>query len=149
MAREREMPRAAKILGAAATAPFVLGTLGFWLLPADAAGHALDAQVFYGVTALTFLGAVHWGTAIVDGRNPGRLWRRLGWSMLPGLVAWMAAMMTAVPMLVTLMAGIGVCHLVDLRARDRGELPIWYLALRRWTNAVAVLSLGASLLRLA
>ena len=75
-------------------------------------------------------------------------WHRLGWCMLPGLIAWVAALMTAVPMLVTLMAGIGVSHLMYLRARDRGELPVWYLTLRRWTNAVAVLSLGASLLRL-
>ena len=148
MARAHAIPKAAKVLGVAGTAPLVLGAFGFWLLPLDVAAHALDAQVFYGVTALTFLCAVHWGAAIVYQTTPDRLWHRLGWGMLPGLIAWVAALMTAVPMLVTLMAGIGVSHLMDLRARDRGELPVWYLALRRWTNAVAVLSLGASLLRL-
>ena len=52
------------------------------------------------------------------------------------------------PALVALMLGIGASHLVDLRACRRGDLPEWYAALRRRTNAVAMLALGASLLRL-
>ena len=145
--RTQGIPTAAAILGAAGAIPFVLGTLGFWLLPPAEAAHALDAQVFYGVTVLAFLGAVHWGAAFAEGPDADRLWARLGWGVTPALIAWAAAMMTAVPALMTLMAGLGAAYVVDLRARDRGDVPGWYLDLRRRLTALALLALGSSLLR--
>lgn len=152
MARYREVPAAAKLLGGAGALPFLLGAAGGWMLPSPWAGLSLDALVFYGVVILSFLGAVHWGAALGgaalgDAADSDRLWRRLGWGVTPALIAWTAAMMTAVPALVTLILGIGLAYVVDLRARDRDELPGWYLEMRRWLTAVATLSLGAALLK--
>ncbi len=150
MARMRETPPAAAVvLVGLGLLPFVAGALGFWLLPPDQAAHALDAQVFYSVVVLAFLGAVHWGTAMADGPDADRLGARLGWSVVPALIGWLAALMTALPALVVLMAGFAAAYLVDRRAGDRGELPTWYLDLRRRATAVVLLSLGASLLRVA
>ncbi len=145
--RAQGIPTAAAVLGGAGAIPFVAAAAGVWLLEPGWAAHALDAQVFYGVTILAFLGAVHWGVALSEGPDTDRLWPRLGWSVTPALIAWAAAMMTALPALVTLMAGIGAAYVVDLRARDRGDFPPWYLELRRRLTAVALLALGASLLR--
>jgi len=147
MRRHQEIPAAAKLLGGAGALPFLLGAAGGWLLPSPWAELSLDALVFYGVVILSFLGAVHWGVALDDAAHADRLWRRLGWGVTPALIAWSAAMMTAVPALATLTLGIGLAYFVDLRARDRDELPGWYLELRRWLTAVATLSLGAALLK--
>jgi len=148
MGRMQETPpQPAAALVGLGLVPFVAGALGFWLLPPMLAAHALDAQVFYAVTVLAFLGAVHWGAALADGLDADRLWPRLCWSVVPALIAWIAALMTARPALIVLMVGFGAAYLVDRRARDRGELPAWYLGLRRPATAVVVLSLGASLLR--
>ena len=147
MGRLREAPAAASVLVGLGLVPFVAGGLGFWLLPPELAAHALDAQVFYAVAVLAFLGAVHWGVALADGPDADRLGNRLGWSVVPALTGWVAALMTALPALVLLMAGFGAAYLVDRRAGDRGELPAWYLDLRRRATAVVLLALGASLLR--
>ena len=148
MARMQEMPPpAATVLVVLGIVPFVAGALGFWLLPPEWAAHALDAQVFYAVPVLSFLGAVHWGVALVEGPDGDRLWVRLGWGVVPALIGWLAALMTAGPALIVLMAGFGAAYLVDLRARDRGDLPAWYLGLRRRATALVLLSLGDSLLR--
>lgn len=147
MGRMQETPPAAAALVGLGLLPFVGGALGFWLLPPALAAHALDAQVFYAVPVLAFLGAVHWGAALADGPDADRMWPRLGWGVVPALIAWIATLMTALPALVVLMAGFGAAYLADRRARDRGELPDWYLGLRRRATAVVLLSLGASLLR--
>ena len=101
MARMQEAPpQPAATLVGLGLVPFVAGALGFWLLPPRWAAHALDAQVFYAVTVLAFLGAVHWGVALADGLDADRLWRRLGWGVVPALIAWVAALMAHVlPML--------------------------------------------------
>lgn len=147
MGRLREAPAAATVLVGLGLVPFVAGALGFWLLPPDLAAHALDVQVFYAVPVLAFLGAVHWGAALADGPDADRLGVRLAWAVVPALIGWVAALMTALPALTLLMAGYAAAYLVDRRARDRGELPDWYLDLRRRATAVVLLALGASLLR--
>lgn len=149
MAVTKQAPVAATVLVGAGLIPFAAGALGLWVLPPAMAAHALDAQVFYGVTVLAFLGAVHWGAVFAAGpTTEATLWRRLGWGVVPALVAWMAALMTAVPAVLTLMAGLGASYAVDRWAGGRGELPDWYLGLRRRATAVALLCLGVSLLRL-
>ncbi len=147
MGRMQETPSAAAVLVGLGIAPFVAGAAGFWLLPANWAGHALDAQVFYAVAVLAFLGAVHWGVAVADGPDADRPWKRFGWGVVPALLGWVAALMTAPWALSLLMLGFGAAYLVDRRACDRGELPDWYLGLRRRATALVLLSLGASLLR--
>lgn len=149
MARLREPPVVAAVLVGLGLVPFVAGALGFWLLPPALAAHALDAQVFYAAPVLAFLGAVHWGAALSDGPDSDRFGVRVGWSVVPALVGWAATLMTALPALTLLMAGFATAYVADRRACDRGELPAWYLDLRRRATAVVLLALGASLLRLA
>lgn len=147
MRRMHETPPAAAALVGLGLAPFVAGAAGLWLLPPELAAHALDAQVFFAVPVLAFLGAVHWGAAMAEGPDADRLGARLAWGAVPAALAWIAALMNAAPSLVVLMTGFGAAYLADRRARDRGELPEWYLGLRRRATAIVLLSLGASLLR--
>lgn len=147
MGRMHETPSAAAVLTGLGVVPFAAGAAGFWLLPPEWGAHALDAQVFYAVAVLAFLGAVHWGVAVADGPDADRLWSRLGWGVVPALIGWVAALMTAAWALTLLMAGFGAAYLADRRACDRGDLPDWYLGLRRRATALVLLSLGASLLR--
>ncbi|NQW09578.1 MAG: DUF3429 domain-containing protein [Alphaproteobacteria bacterium] len=150
MATLADIPPPAGTLGFAGVLPFVAGTVGFWALPQpNWAWLALEAQVFYGCVILSFLGAVHWGAVLAEGSEAvAEAWPRLGWSVTPALVGWMAALMNPAPALVTLMVGLGAAFVIDRRTVTMGGFPEWYGVLRRWLTAIALLSLGVSLIRL-
>jgi len=144
-----DVPAPARILGLAGAIPFWVAAALFWFGP-DAFWQwkALEVQIFYGVAILSFLGAVHWGVALRDGPEAEGLWPRLGWSVTPALIAWIASLMNPVPALATLIVGVAAAYFMDLRAREQGWLPGWYLELRKWLTILVVLSLAVSLVRL-
>lgn len=149
MANLSDVPPPVRILGFAGAIPFVAGSVGFWALQPDSlAWLVLEAQVFYGCVILSFLGAVHWGAVLTEAEGIDEAWPRLGWSVTPALVAWMAALMNPVPALVTLMVGLAAAFEIDRRTVSAGGFPEWYGVLRRWLTAIALLSLGVSWVRL-
>ena len=125
-----QTPRPALALGFAGLIPFWLGTVGVWLLPLPWNVHALQIQVLYAATILSFLGAVHWGLAVanyggapatVDNTAPAMTWSRLGWSVVPPLVAWIAVCMNAVPGIITFILAFAALYFGD-RAAVRANL---------------------------
>lgn len=146
MAGLADIPAPARLLGFAGAIPFVAGAVGFWALQPDSlAWLVLEAQVFYGCVVLSFLGAVHWGAVLAEEDTVAEAWPRLGWSVTPALVAWMAALMNPVPALVTLMVGLAAAFAIDRRTVAAGGFPAWYGVLRRWLTAIALMSLGVNL----
>lgn len=142
------VPPAARLLGLAGLIPFWVPVL-ILALAIDPALR-LDAQralLGYGAVILAFLGAVHWGVALRMGE--GADWRRLGWSVLPSLIGWVALLLAPVPGLVLLILGLGAAFVVDVRAIHGAVLPGWYLPLRRVLTVGALSALLLALLLLA
>ena len=133
------VPQAGQWLGYAGLIPFAAALLG--VLLGDAQRQAYFAQQFiaYGAVILSFVGAVHWGLALVGGRMRAM---RLSMSILPALLAWAALLLPAAAAAWLLLAGF-----VALRAWEAGApvattLPAWYRQLRtRLTGAVALMLL--------
>jgi hypothetical protein len=99
-----------KQLGYAGLVPFFLLALAAWVAP-DAARPDLQRSLsIYGAVILSFVGAVHWGVALV---SQSQDLRQYVWGVLPGLLGWLGAslpLQVGVPML---SIGLIVCWLVD------------------------------------
>jgi hypothetical protein len=146
-----DVPFPARVLGLGGVIPFAACSAIFWMMFDTApfwAWKALEAQLFYGAVILSFLGAVHWGSVLTDGAAAEQIWFRLGWSVTPALLAWLAALMNPVPAVLTLIVGMAAAYFMDLRAREQGWFPDWYLALRKVLTLLVVASLAVSLARL-
>ena len=126
------VPLSARVLGFGGAIPFVGCAVLFWMA-ADAswAWKALELQIFYGCMILSFLGAVHWGAVLRDGADAEAIWARLGWSVTPALLAWLASLLIPTMALLTLILGVAAAYFMDLKARDNGWFPAWYLALQQ------------------
>ncbi len=133
----RDLPLPARVFGLGGLIPFLGLALACWVRPG--LGFALAA---YGATILAFLGAVHWGFALSDGRAP---WWRFGLGVMPALVGWVAMLLPVATALVVLAAGIAATAGVERVAAARGLVPAPYLALRLVLSggAVAGLLIGA------
>ncbi|MCR9175634.1 MAG: DUF3429 domain-containing protein [Alphaproteobacteria bacterium] len=146
-----DVPFPARVLGLGGVIPFAGCAAVFWALFDSApfwAWKAFEAQLFYGVVILSFLGAVHWGSVLAAREEAEQIWFRLGWSVMPALLAWLAALMNPLPAVLTLVVGVTAAYFMDLRARDQGWFPRWYLALRKILTLLVIASLAASLVRL-
>jgi len=146
------IPRPAAVLGATGLIPFVACAVGVWALSPRWASLALDVQLYYGAAILSFLGAVHWGTALAGLGAGGDsraacTWTRLGWSVAPALVAWASLVMVPLIGVIAQILGFTAVFFGDLTAVRQGLAPGWYPRLRRPLTAVVVAALGASLLR--
>jgi hypothetical protein len=136
----RDVPPAALWPGLAGLLPF----LACALLPlaTDAAWHPLAQQalVAYGAVILTFVGAIHWGIALMAPRHPASA-ACFGWSVVPALWGWLALFPSFIASLALLGAGFIVQLAVDYRAAGALGLPAWYLALRSLLTSGVLLSL--------
>ena len=97
----------------------------------------------YGAVILSFLGAVHWGLAMQDNRNP--YWYL--WSITPALFGFTSLLLLDVEMRVfALIPLFGLAWFVDFQAAKIGLIPNWYMQLRSMLTAGAMISLVAMLL---
>ncbi len=141
----RRVPLFAVVLGVAGVAPFIL--LGLLALSPDAAqaGRMTLLLVAYGAVILSFVGAVHWGFALVQQEMasiPAER-ARLLLGVVPALVGWAALALPVVGLpywsgLVVLIAGFLGTVLVEHRASQRGLVPPGYMWLRWGLSAVVV-----------
>ena len=139
-ARPPHMPR---FLGWAGLVPFGLAAL--------ATHSGIDVLVLYGflggtaysAVILSFLGAVHWGLAMQDNRNP--YWYI--WSVTPALFGFATLLMVDTESrIVALIPLFSLAWSVDRQAANHGLIPNWYMRLRSMLTAGAVISLAAMLL---
>ncbi len=135
------VPRPALVLGFAGLLPFLAASLGLWLADYPDSLAALDIQLAYGAVILSFMGAVHWGLALGDGAIS---YRRLGWSVVPALLGWLALLLNPVYGLLLMVLGFAGVYFGDLRAIAAGNAPAWYRALRRPLTLIVIASLASS-----
>jgi len=149
------LPRPALVYGVAGLVPFYVGAAGVWLLPPGWADAALYLQLAYGACILSFLGGVHWGLAMAGTTAEGdperhMSWRRLGWSVLPALVAWIAVGLPFAPLFAVVLLAVAFSALFqgDLVAVRRGLAPPWYRALRKPLTIAVLVALAVTIFRL-
>ena len=138
-----EVPRPALYLGFAGLIPFMASSLGVWIAPFHWNLAALDIQLAYGAVILSFMGAVHWGLAMAAGRD-SLTYDRLGWSVVPALLGWLALLLNPTLGLLLLAAGFAAVYLGDLRSIAAGNTPAWYRALRKPLTVIVILALASS-----
>jgi hypothetical protein len=140
VANLRDAPAAALWPGLAGLLPF----LACALLPlaTDTVWHPLQQQalVAYGALILTFVGAIHWGIALMVPRQPAA-GACFAWSVVPALWGWCALFPSFVVSLALLGAGFIVQLAVDYRVAAVFGLPAWYLELRAVLTSCVLLSL--------
>lgn len=143
------IPAPALWLGASGAVPFV--ALAVASLTVDSALQApvIVALGFYGAVILSFLGGVQWGLAISDRDTKRASFTRLGLSVVPSLVAWLALLLPALAGLPLLAVAFVVAYVADRRAEQRSLGPAWYPRLRLPLTLTVVASLLAATVPLA
>lgn len=139
----RPVPPAAAWLGGAGAIPFVVGAavaiasqdeFRFWTQSVLAA---------YGACILSFLGGIHWGLAIAPAAH-GPHWSRLGFSVVPALIAWLTFLFPMTPGLLLLALAFAVLLAGDFAAVRMGWAPPWYPRLRVPLTVVVLACLVAA-----
>jgi len=159
------LPLLATVLGLGGLLPFLGCTVAILIFPSHApAPRLVLALIDYGAVILSFLGAVHWGLALVASppdllapaegsvvRAQLRVDRvRLALGVLPALIGWAALLvpLVASPLLGLVLLALGFLGvlLVEARAARTGAIPPGYLPLRVLLTAVVLLCLLAVLI---
>ncbi len=130
-------------LGYGGLLPFVGTALLLWLAPVQ---HSrwLEMLLTYGAVILSFVGALHWGFAMVHPATVGRPMNGMyAWSVMPSLLGWAALLVAPAAGATLLIAGFLVQYRQDLRLARVLPLPAWYLPLRLQLTVVACLCLAS------
>lgn len=138
------VPAAAAWLGGLGVVPFVALSAASQLTSGDLKRVAIDALMAYGAVILSFLGGIHWGSAMAD-REPdtdrpidaGRLCL----SVVPSLAGWLALLLKAESGLAVLAFAFAGTLLLDLRSARKGLAPPWYPKLRKPLTMIVVSAL--------
>jgi len=142
-----EVPRPALVLGLAGLIPFAACAVAVWTSSPIFQVEGVGLLLTYAAVILTFLGGVHWGKALA-GENAGDLnWMRLGWSVTPSLIAWIALRMSPGFTIIVFIAAFAAAFLVDRHAVRAGFFPEWYLPLRKVLTLGVMTCLIATLAR--
>ncbi len=138
--------RHAHTLGAAGVLPFIALAAALWLLPTGYTATTLRWLLAYGAVILSFVGALHWGVALVHPEIPDDARARLMvWSVMPALAGWLALAVTPIVGLGLLTAMFVLQFVADQRLAARFPLSPWFLRLRGRLTAAVVLCLALAL----
>ena len=138
------VPGIATILGYGWLLPFIGLALGLWLTPEQYQPSVHHALLTYAAIILSFMGAIHWGTAIALKNDQQKL--QLGISVIPPLLAWLAMLLPLNYSYAILIVAFCVLCIYDSRMTKHGHLPDWYPTLRIPLTTTVVATLITSLL---
>lgn len=139
-----DTPRSVSMLGNGGLIPFVVLTFALWAEPSDSVFWTL-ALVSYGAVILSFVGAIHWGIAMMSHELGPRLAnRRFMWSVVPSLMGWISTLLPPQLSVWVLISGFAMHYWQDHLLQTHTTLPSWYLPLRRRLTMVACFSLLVS-----
>ena len=96
------------------------------------------ALLFYGAVILSFVGAVHWGVALLCSDLSDRERNEeYGLSVIPALIGWMTYLLMPFAAVLLLLLGFAFQYVVDIRSARRIPWPAWYLTLRKRLTTIA------------
>ena len=129
-------PSAALLLGFCGLVPFVtLSALSFVVSSAHRPAVTFSLLA-YGATIVSFLGAIHWGLAMVE-NVPSK--RQLFWGVLPSLLAWVSLLVQVEWGLLVVAAVLLLCLVLDYQIYPDFGLDHW-LGMRLILSIVAMIS---------
>lgn len=143
-----QMPVVPGLLGYGGLIPFI----GLGILSNVEPQHAMmyrGALLLYGAVILSFVGAVHWGIALVDPRLSDRA-RNAAYlfSVIPALIGWITYIFAPVSAVLVLVLGFILQYWFDLKSAQTIQWPGWYLPLRLRLTVVASVFLMVGVLPL-
>ena len=134
--------RLAHSLGFAGLVPFVLLSVGCWIVHPDWLGILIRGQLAYGISILSFLGGIHWGAALTSTQLTMNQTRRaLIWGVTPSLIALLAAKALLGLGFAVLTIGFVTAYLIDKRLYRWYGVPDWFIRLRFQLTCVVVAAL--------
>ena len=136
---QQPVPRLPALLGYAGLIPFVMLSAALWLVPPSYQVLVNQALLLYASLILAFMGAVHWGLAMLQTKMEYQ--RQLVFSVIPALVAWFAFFLPEILNYSVLIIAFALLCLFDTRMAKTGRVPRWYPRLRSPLTAVVVASL--------
>jgi len=136
---QQPVPRLPALLGYAGLIPFVVLSAALWLVPTTYQLLINQALLLYASLILAFMGAVHWGLAMLQ--TEINYQRQLMFSVIPALVAWLALFLPEILNYSVLIIAFALLCLFDTRMSKTGRAPRWYPRLRSPLTAVVVASL--------
>jgi hypothetical protein len=125
------------MLGYAGLIPFIISAAGIWFASDNMARIFDQALLTYGACILAFMGAIHWGQAMLANSNS---WQ-LGLSVIPSLLAWLALNLPSPWGYSILIICFAVLCVVDSVATRSNLLPAWYPHMRIPLTVIVVVSL--------
>jgi len=130
--------------------PFVVIASATWALPEAYTHTLLFWLTSYAAVILSFVGAVHWGIAML---HPDMSEQDqsvfMTWSVVPALVGWVSLLLPEKTGLLLLITTFVIQYAADRQLALRFRVPSWYLRLRIGLTSVAVLCLLLALIHLA
>ncbi len=143
----RRLPILAVILGVIGLVPFILCGLGSVSASFVGAQSSVLLLLAYGAGVLSFLGGIHWGTALATDES-GR--QRLSLGVLPGFLGWLtlaASFYTGRPTIAIALqiALFIVAAVAEWRGHLLGGIPAGYAVLRIGVTVAVVAILTAVL----
>lgn len=112
----------ARLLGFAGLLPFVALSALSCVVPVEHRPALVSSLRAYGVTIVSFLGAIHWGLTMAE--SPPKM-QRLVWGVVPSLLAWLSLMVQAEIGLLIVAAVLLACLVVDFRIYPHYGLDHW------------------------
>lgn len=144
MSSPNTIPTSALVLGCAGLLPFLAGAAALHLgLSLPGVDEPRRALVIYAVAILSFLGGVRWGVAL-GYDNQQQAGRDYVLAVIPALVGWGAALLSAPADLWTLAVAFLLVGLLDYGMSCRTVAPEWYGNLRLALSGAVTLLLGAA-----
>ena len=141
----QNVPLLPLLLGLAGTIPFIFLSLSIWIFSYELKLLAIINLINYSVVILSFIGAIHWGVAMVRNENNYKSYLI---SIMPALLSWfllsfmgfIVSLMTIFIILMFLFLGM---FFIDVKAVKEKIIPQWYLSLRKIITVIVFLSLGS------
>lgn len=133
-------PKIALLLGWGGVIPFVAAAAAKVFGDAIIDLYALAWGSAYAGVIITFIGAVHWGIAVMHPEDKKRMIPMI-WSILPALAVWPVMTLPPIARLPFFIVGLIIVWGADMMSYKRGHLPKWYMQLRHGLTVVATGSL--------
>ncbi len=101
----------------------------------------------YGAVILSFVGALHWGFAMmIEELASARRQRAYIWSVLPSLIGFVAVMLGPSLGYSLLIVGFALAYWQDADLANHTPVPAWYPRLRARLSVIASVSLLSAIL---
>ena len=138
-----KIPTAPLILGLGGTLPFIFLSIVIWLGSSELKLVALFNLINYAIIILSFIGAIHWGAAMI---RKDIFYRYYLISIMPAFLSWfliMGFIANYLIIFIILMMLFLTMFFIDVKAVRNNILPEWYLPLRKIITIIVFLCLGS------